>query len=108
MGTKGLVDEDDVFAHRAMDNSGAFILGRNMFGPVRGPWLDNSWRGWWPNSVPQAGSRFAVALKSITTTTQSRRRSDYRGLAAAANHFARESHMNELAHAVGMDPLESV
>ena len=38
---------DDEYAHRAMDNFGAFILGRNMFGPVRGPWLDDAWKGWW-------------------------------------------------------------
>ena len=45
----GVVDTDDEFARQAMDNFGAFILGRNMFGPVRGPWLDRSWKGWWGN-----------------------------------------------------------
>ncbi len=39
------VDED--FAARGFHNIGAWILGRNMFGPVRGPWPDESWRGWW-------------------------------------------------------------
>lgn len=39
------VDED--FAARGFRNVGAWILGRNMFGPVRGPWPDESWRGWW-------------------------------------------------------------
>jgi dihydrofolate reductase len=39
------VDED--FAARGFRNMGAWILGRNMFGPVRGPWPDESWRGWW-------------------------------------------------------------
>jgi len=38
---------DDDFAMRGFDNVGAWIMGRNMFGPVRGPWLDESWRGWW-------------------------------------------------------------
>jgi dihydrofolate reductase len=38
---------DDAFAARGFDNIGAWILGRNMFGPVRGPWPDESWRGWW-------------------------------------------------------------
>jgi len=38
---------DDEFAARGFDNIGAWILGRNMFGPVRGPWPDESWRGWW-------------------------------------------------------------
>ena len=43
-GEAGL-DED--FAARGFQNIGAWILGRNMFGPVRGPWPDESWRGWW-------------------------------------------------------------
>jgi len=38
---------DDDFAVRGFQNVGAWILGRNMFGPVRGPWPDESWRGWW-------------------------------------------------------------
>ena len=38
---------DDDFAARGFQNVGAWILGRNMFGPVRGPWPDESWRGWW-------------------------------------------------------------
>jgi dihydrofolate reductase len=38
---------DDDYAARGFDNVGAWILGRNMFGPVRGPWPDESWRGWW-------------------------------------------------------------
>ncbi|HNV07373.1 dihydrofolate reductase family protein [Dokdonella sp.] len=39
--------EDDNFASRGFENIGAWILGRNMFGPVRGPWPDEAWRGWW-------------------------------------------------------------
>lgn len=39
------IDED--FAARGFRNIGAWILGRNMFGPIRGPWPDESWRGWW-------------------------------------------------------------
>ncbi len=39
------IDED--FAARGFQNIGAWILGRNMFGPVRGPWPDERWRGWW-------------------------------------------------------------
>lgn len=38
---------DDDFATRGFTNIGAWILGRNMFGPVRGPWPNESWRGWW-------------------------------------------------------------
>ena len=44
---KGDVGIDDDFAARGFQHIGAWILGRNMFGPVRGPWPDESWRGWW-------------------------------------------------------------
>jgi dihydrofolate reductase len=44
------IDED--FAARGFANLGAWILGRNMFGPVRGPWPDESWKGWWGDSPP--------------------------------------------------------
>ena len=44
------VDED--FTAQGFENVGAWILGRNMFGPVRGPWGDESWRGWWGETPP--------------------------------------------------------
>jgi dihydrofolate reductase len=56
----GAVDLDDQFAHKAMDNFGAFILGRNMFGPVRGPWLDESWKGWWGENPPYHAPTFVL------------------------------------------------
>jgi dihydrofolate reductase len=43
---------DDQWARRGMEGVGAWILGRNMFGPVRGPWLDESWKGWWGEEPP--------------------------------------------------------
>ena len=43
---------DDDWARRSFDNIGAWILGRNMFGPVRGPWLDDAWKGWWGDEPP--------------------------------------------------------
>ena len=43
---------DDDFAARGMAGVGAWILGRNMFGPVRGAWPDESWRGWWGEEPP--------------------------------------------------------
>jgi dihydrofolate reductase len=43
---------DDEFAARGLDGVGAWILGRNMFGPVRGPWPDESWKGWWGEEPP--------------------------------------------------------
>jgi dihydrofolate reductase len=48
-GTTGV---DDDFAARSFHNLGAWILGRNMFGPVRGPWPDDQWRGWWGDDPP--------------------------------------------------------
>ncbi|MBE0612523.1 MAG: dihydrofolate reductase [Burkholderiales bacterium] len=48
-GTTGI---DDNFATRGFQNIGAWILGRNMFGPVRGPWPDLSWKGWWGDNPP--------------------------------------------------------
>ncbi|MBV9873342.1 MAG: dihydrofolate reductase [Verrucomicrobia bacterium] len=56
----GAVDTDDDFAHKAMGNFGAFILGRNMFGPVRGPWLDRSWKGWWGDNPPYHAPTFVL------------------------------------------------
>jgi dihydrofolate reductase len=43
---------DDDFAAHAFDNLGAWIMGRNMFGPVRGSWPDDSWKGWWGEEPP--------------------------------------------------------
>lgn len=43
---------DDDFAARGFAGIGAWILGRNMFGPVRGPWTDGAWRGWWGDNPP--------------------------------------------------------
>src|SRR5690242_9693825 len=42
----------DEWARRGMQNVGAWILGRNTFGPVRGPWPDDSWNGWWGEEPP--------------------------------------------------------
>jgi dihydrofolate reductase len=48
----GATGVDDDFAARGFDNVGAWILGRNMFGPVRGPWPDDTWKGWWGDDPP--------------------------------------------------------
>ena len=56
----GSVDVDDMFARRSMEGFGAFILGRNMFGPVRGPWPDNSWKGWWGANPPYHAPTFVL------------------------------------------------
>ncbi len=48
-GTTGI---DDQMAVRGFENLGAWILGRNMFGPIRGPWPNEDWKGWWGNNPP--------------------------------------------------------
>jgi len=48
-GTSGI---DDAFAARGFANIGAWIMGRNMFGPIRGPWPDDAWKGWWGDDPP--------------------------------------------------------
>src|SRR3984893_10042755 len=48
----GSTGTDDEFAARGFANIGAWILGRNMFGPIRGPWPDDDWKGWWGDYPP--------------------------------------------------------
>src|SRR4029079_845106 len=81
----GSIDVDDEFARRSMENFGAFILGRNMFGPVRGPWPDGSWKGWWGDNPPYHVAAFILhhherapitmqgrsAIQSVTTGRES-------------------------------------
>lgn len=43
---------DNDFAARGFENLGAWILGRNMFAPSRGPWVDDAWKGWWGDTPP--------------------------------------------------------
>jgi dihydrofolate reductase len=65
----GSTGVDDEFAARGFRNIGAWIIGRNMFGPVRGPWLDDNWKGWWGENPPFHASVFVLtnhARKSIT------------------------------------------
>jgi dihydrofolate reductase len=56
-GTTG-VDND--FAERGFEGAGAWILGRNMFGPIRGPWPDDSWKGWWGDTPPYHAPVFVL------------------------------------------------
>ena len=56
-GTTGV---DDDIAARFGQGVGAFILGRNMFGPIRGPWPDDTWRGWWGNNPPYHAPVFVL------------------------------------------------
>ena len=56
-GSQGI---DNDYATRSMDGFGAFILGRNMFGPVRGDWPDDSWKGWWGDNPPYHAPTFVL------------------------------------------------
>ena len=49
---RGETGVDDDAAARGFENVGAWILGRNMFGPIRGPWPDDDWKGWWGDEPP--------------------------------------------------------
>jgi dihydrofolate reductase len=51
-GVGGTTGVDDDLAARGFENVGAWILGRNMFAPSRGPWRDDGWRGWWGENPP--------------------------------------------------------
>jgi dihydrofolate reductase len=51
-GTEGETGVDDDFVAKGFEGIGATIMGRNMFGPVRGPWTDESWTGWWGPNPP--------------------------------------------------------
>ena len=56
----GEVGIDDDITARGFEGIGAWILGRNMFGPVRGPWPDESWRGWWGANPPYHAPTFVL------------------------------------------------
>lgn len=56
-GTEGV---DDRFARASMSGFGAFILGRNMFGPIRGEWPDDVWKGWWGDNPPYRAPTFIL------------------------------------------------
>jgi dihydrofolate reductase len=49
---EGAEGTDNDFAERSFENLGAWILGRNMFGPIRGPWPNDEWKGWWGTNPP--------------------------------------------------------
>ena len=65
----GTTGADDEFASRGLRGIGAWILGRNMFGPIRGPWPDDRWKGWWGDDPPYHAPVFVLThhpRKSIT------------------------------------------
>lgn len=71
----GTEDIDNDFAIKSMKNIGAWIMGRNMFGPIRGPWPNDEWKGWWGDEPPYHvpvfvltnHSRESIEMKGGTT-----------------------------------------
>jgi dihydrofolate reductase len=59
-GVQGTTGVDDAFASRGFDNVGASIMGRNMFGPQRGEWPDDGWKGWWGPNPPYHSAVFVM------------------------------------------------
>jgi dihydrofolate reductase len=71
----GATGIDDEFAARSFESIGAWIMGRNMFGPIRGPWPDEGWKGWWGDNPPYHTpvfvlthhARAPVSIAGVTT-----------------------------------------
>lgn len=56
----GSTGVDEKYASHGNSGFGAFILGRNMFGPIRGDWPDDSWKGWWGDNPPYHAPTFIL------------------------------------------------
>jgi len=65
----GATGVDDEFAASGFANVRAWILGRNMFGPVRGPWPDDTWKGWWGDNPPYHAPVFVLTHYARTSIT---------------------------------------
>jgi dihydrofolate reductase len=87
-GTTGV---DDDFVARGFDNIGAWIIGRNMFGPVRGPWPDDTWKGWWGEDPPYHTPVFVLTNHARGSLTMS---------GGTTFHFVTDGIHNALARAV--------
>jgi dihydrofolate reductase len=68
-GEGGAMGIDDEFAARGFINIGAWIMGRNMFGPIRGSWPDDSWKGWWGDNPPFHAPVFVLTHHPRATIT---------------------------------------
>ena len=67
----GATGVDDDFMARGMANLGAWILGRNMFGPIRGSWPDDTWKGWWGDDPPYHTPVFVLTHHPRASVTMS-------------------------------------
>lgn len=86
-GTTGI---DDDFVARGFENIGAWIIGRNMFGPVRGPWPDDKWKGWWGEEPPYHTPVFVLTHHPRASLTMS---------GGTTFHFVTDGIHNALARA---------
>lgn len=66
---EGTVGVDNDFAEKSFENIGAWIMGRNMFGPIRGPWPDKEWTGWWGENPPYHVPVFVLTNHARETIT---------------------------------------
>ena len=120
----GETGSDDEIAARGFHNVGAWIMGRNMFGPIRGPWPDESWKGWWGDNpvyhtpvfvltnhpraplVMEGGTTFHFVTKGVRAALDLAREAaggkDVRvgGGASTIRQFLRERLIDELHFAV--------
>ena len=87
----GSTGTDDEFAARGFRNIGAWILGRNMFGPVRGPWPDEDWKGWWGDNPPYHVPVFVLTHHPRASFTMS---------GGTAFHFVTDGIHNALERAI--------
>lgn len=126
---QGTTGEDDAFARRGFEGIGAWILGRNMFGPIRGEWPDEHWKGWWGEEPPYHCPVFvlthhprpSIEMKGGTTfhfvtdgihAALARAREAAGGLdvrlgggVATVRQYLQAGLVDELHLAVGADPL---
>ena len=68
-GEGGSTGIDDDFSAAGFSNIGAWIIGRNMFGPIRGPWVDEAWKGWWGENPPYHVPVFVLTHHPRATIT---------------------------------------
>jgi dihydrofolate reductase len=69
--TGGATGVDDEFAARGFRRIGAWIMGRNMYGPIRGPWPDENWKGWWGANPPYHTPVFVLTHHPRASITMS-------------------------------------
>jgi dihydrofolate reductase len=68
----GTTGADDEFVARGFANIGGWILGRNMFGPIRGRWPGDSWKGWWGDNPPYHTPVFVLTHHARSSITMDR------------------------------------